>query len=128
MVKMEEKKSVGELKIIAAIFLASYFISFLFLYVNIKKIDGSKKMDKLEIQNQLLIKQLDSLNQENKTISISLSLMDKKIDSLGNTDANFKNLFNENENKIKLLQKKYNNVRIDTFTSNDIKKFFSNYR
>ena len=125
---MEEKKSVGELKIIAAIFLASYFISFLFLYVNIKKIDGSKKMDKLEIQNQLLIKQLDSLNQENKTISISLSLMDKKIDSLGNTDANFKNLFNENENKIKLLQKKYNNVRIDTFTSNDIKKFFSNYR
>ena len=41
-----EKNEKKEIKTIVAIFLASYFITFVYLFVNVNNINGSKELDK----------------------------------------------------------------------------------
>ena len=124
-----EKNEKKEIKTIVAIFLASYFITFVYLFVNVNNINGSKELDRLKQQNYVLQNQFDSLSKENQKITKNILDLDNKIDSLSNIDSIYKIKFYENENEIKNLQKKYKNLNyIDTFKSNDIKKYFSNFR
>jgi uncharacterized protein HemX len=124
-----EQKEKKDLKMIVAIFLASYFITFIYLFVNVNNINGSKELNKLKQQNEILETQFDSLANENQQVTKNIFDLGNKIDSLENIDSTYKNKLNENENQIKSLQKKYNNINhIDTFKSNDIKKYFSNLR
>jgi uncharacterized protein HemX len=124
-----EQKEKKDLKMIIAIFLASYFITFIYLFVNVNNINGSKELNSLKQQNEILETQFDSLANENQKVTKNILDLGNKIDSLGNIDSLYKNKLNENENEIKSLQKKYNNINhIDTFKSNDIKKYFSNLR
>jgi len=124
-----EKNEKKEIKTIVAIFLASYFITFVYLFVNINNINGSKELNLLKDQNRILEKQFDSLANENQQVTKNILDLGNKIDSLSNIDSLYKNKLNENENQIKSLQKKYNKLNyIDTFKSNDIKKYFSNLR
>jgi len=124
-----EQKEKKDLKIIVAIFLASYFITFIYLYVNVNNINGSKELNKLKQQNEILETQFDSLAKENKAITKNILDLDNKIDSLSDIDSVYQNKFYQNETEIKNLQKKYNKINhIDTFKSNDIKKYFSNLR
>ena len=124
-----EKNEKKEIKTIVAIFLASYFITFVYLFVNINNINGSKELNLLKDQNRILLKQFDSLANENQQVTKNILDLGNKIDSLSNIDSLYKNKLNENENQIKSLQKKYNKLNyIDTFKSNDIKKYFSNLR
>ena len=124
-----EKNEKKEIKTIVAIFLASYFITFVYLFVNVNNINGSKELDRLKQQNYILQNQFDSLSKENQKITKNILDLDNKIDSLSNIDSIYKIKFYENENEIKNLQKKYKNLNyIDTFKSNDIKKYFSNFR
>ena len=124
-----ENKEKKDIKMVVAIFLASYFITFILLFVNVNNINGSKELNILKDQNRNLVKQFDSLANENQQVTKNILDLGNKIDSLGNIDSLYKNKLNENENEIKSLQKKYNNINhIDTFKSNDIKKYFSNLR
>jgi peptidoglycan hydrolase CwlO-like protein len=124
-----EQKEKKDLKIIVAIFLASYFITFIYLFVNVNNINGSKELNSLKQQNEILETQFDSLAQENKAITKNILDLDNKIDSLSDIDSVYQNKFYQNETEIKNLQKKYNKINhIDTFKSNDIKKYFSNLR
>ena len=124
-----EQKEKKDLKMIIAIFLASYFITFIYLYVNVNNINGSKELNSLKQQNEILETQFDSLAQENKAITKNILELDNKIDSLSDIDSVYQNKFYQNETEIKNLQKKYNKINhIDTFKSNDIKKYFSNLR
>jgi len=124
-----EQKEKKDLKIIVAIFLASYFITFIYLYVNVNNINGSKELNSLKQQNEILETQFDSLAKENKAITKNILDLDNKIDSLSDIDSVYQNKFYQNETEIKNLQKKYNKINhIDTFKSNDIKKYFSNLR
>lgn len=124
-----EQKEKKDLKIIFAIFLASYFITFIYLYVNVNNINGSKELNSLKQQNEILETQFDSLAQENKAITKNILDLDNKIDSLSDIDSVYQNKFYQNETEIKNLQKKYYKINhIDTFKSNDIKKYFSNLR
>jgi len=126
---MEKEKEKKDIKMVVAIFLASYFITFIYLFVNVNNINGSKELNSLKDQNRILEKQFDSLANENQKVTKNILDLDNKIDSLGNIDSLYKNKLNENENEIKSLQKKYNKINhIDTFKSNDIKKYFSNLR
>ena len=124
-----EQKEKKDLKIIVAIFLASYFITFIYLFVNVNNINGSKELNSLKQQNEILETQFDSLAKENKAITKNILDLDNKIDSLSDIDSVYQNKFYQNETEIKNLQKKYNKINhIDTFKSNDIKKYFSNLR
>jgi len=124
-----EKNEKKDLKMVVAIFLASYFITFILLFVNVNNINGSKELNILKDQNRILVKQFDSLANENQQVTKNILDLGNKIDSLSNIDSLYKNKLNENENQIKSLQKKYNKLNyIDTFKSNDIKKYFSNLR
>jgi len=124
-----EQKEKKDLKMIIAIFLASYFITFIYLFVNVNNINGSKELNSLKQQNEILETQFDSLAKENKAITKNILDLDNKIDSLSDIDSVYQNKFYQNETEIKNLQKKYNKINhIDTFKSNDIKKYFSNLR
>lgn len=126
---MENEKQKKEVKTIVAIFLASYFITFVYLFVNVNNINGTKELDRLKQQNEILQNQFDSLSKENQTITKNILNLDNKIDSLSDIDSVYQYKFYQNETEIKELQKKYKKLNyIDTFKSNDIKKYFSNLR
>jgi len=57
---MEKEKEKKDIKMVVAIFLASYFITFIYLFVNVNNINGSKELNSLKDQNRSLEKQFDS--------------------------------------------------------------------
>jgi uncharacterized protein YlxW (UPF0749 family) len=125
----EELKTKRSERYVIAIYVISNMIAWLFLYVYVHNYSGFKKIDVLEKANKELMIKFDSLRNENKELNYSLINLNNKIDSLKNSDNSFKNLFNENQKKIQSLESKYNKIsRVDNFTSDDIRRYFSNYK
>jgi chromosome segregation ATPase len=109
------------------ILIASYFIAFLILWIEIRKKDGVDTIKQIEKQNLSFQKKIDSLYLVNKNITIQISGMSNHIDTLKKRDEQYKKLYDENESEINKLKKKVSDLsRIDNFTSDDIKKYFSN--
>lgn len=120
---MENKKW----QIFVVLLIVSYFIAYLIVYLEVKRFDGSKQIEELEKKNAQLQKKFDSLTVANKNITIQLSSISSHIDTLNSRDAEYKTLYEENEKQIQKLKRKVTDLsRIDTFSSDDIKKYFSN--
>jgi hypothetical protein len=125
----EELKTKRSEKYVIAIYVISNMIAWLLIYVYVHNFNGFKKIDILENANKQLMIKFDSLRNENKELNYSLINLNNKIDSLKNSDNSFKNLFNENQKKIQSLESKYSKIsRVDNFTSDDIRRYFSNYK
>lgn len=115
------------IKTFIAILIASYFLAFLILWIEIRKKDGLDTIKQIEKQNLLLQKKIDSLSLINKNITIQISGLSTHIDTIKKRDEQYKKLYDENQSEINKLKKKVSDLsRIDTFTSDDIKRYFSN--
>lgn len=119
-----EKKSILTFVLIL---LASYFLAFIIMWIEIRKKDGLDTIKEIEKRNLALQKSFDSLSLVNKNITNRISALSSHIDTLKARDIEYKKLYDENESEINKLKKKVSDLsRIDTFTSEDIKKYFSN--
>jgi peptidoglycan hydrolase CwlO-like protein len=110
------------------IFIASYVLTFLIIWYGFKKNnDGVDAIKEIEKRNLALQKSFDSLSLMNKKITFHISSLSNHIDSLKTRDEENKKLYDKNESEISKLKKKISDLpHIDTFTTEDIKRYFTN--
>lgn len=116
-------KNIKPLKILSLV-LFCIFLFALFSYLLIK--DSNERINDIRLENKQLQLKYDSVNNENKSISLQLINFQKNIDSMKIEEKRLSILYEQNKQQIKNNKKKYEkNNRIDNFSSPDIIKYFT---
>lgn len=106
------------------LFIGILSVLLVFSYIFSSKIND--RIEKIEQQNKVLELKCDSLKCINDSIKFEMDAYTERIDSLKNMDKKLSADYNENQNQLKNLKKKYEkNSRIDNFTTPDIIKYFT---
>ena len=85
-----------------------------------------KKIEALRQENQKIELRVDSLELQNDSIRIQLESYAIRIDSMKKVDLNLSEQYKDNKKAIQKIKDKYEkNNRIDSFTTRDIIKYFT---
>ena len=88
----------------------------------------TKKIKELKDENKKIYQKVAQLYTQNKKIIDTINQITKKTDSFLVLDNKYEILYEKNQLKIKSLESKFKKIStIDSFSSNDIRQYFSNY-